>query len=417
MKKIFLIGWKDVKLAFRDRTALIFMLAAPFALTIGMGLITGSFGTQNTNVISNIAVVVVNLDKDTLGNALVDTFQSEQLSDLFTVEIAQDPESAYAVVNKDDAAAAVIIPAGFTDSIIAPAGPTQLARTVKLELYSNPNRPNGSGIVQTIVSSFLSQVEIRRVGVQVSITQMIANGIIQPEQAAKYVSESGFNQANLAASQRAIIIKGLTPSGEMVDFNILAYMAPGYALLFLMYTAINGGRMLLVEKTQGTLPRLLVTPTTSSQILTGKMVGTYLTGVLQLLILIVGSTLLFQIKWGDPLAVFFLVLAAVAGAVGWGMLITALIKTPGQATSVGSATMLTFGVLGGSFFDLGALPSWIGWLSKITPNAWGQEGFLTLALGGSLAEIWKPITALIIMGLILFILAILLLKRREFAKD
>ena len=41
MRKILLIGWKDVILAFRDRAALILMLAAPFVLTVGLGAVTG----------------------------------------------------------------------------------------------------------------------------------------------------------------------------------------------------------------------------------------------------------------------------------------------------------------------------------------------------------------------------------------
>jgi ABC-2 type transport system permease protein len=67
MKKIFLIGWKDVKLVFRDKAALMFMLVAPFALTLGMGLITGNLGSSNSTVISDIPVVIVNLDQSQLG--------------------------------------------------------------------------------------------------------------------------------------------------------------------------------------------------------------------------------------------------------------------------------------------------------------------------------------------------------------
>ena len=42
MKKILQIGWKDLRVIFRDRAALILMLLAPFAMTIGMGLVTGT---------------------------------------------------------------------------------------------------------------------------------------------------------------------------------------------------------------------------------------------------------------------------------------------------------------------------------------------------------------------------------------
>ncbi len=49
MLKTFLIGIKDLRLIFRDRAALMFMLLAPFLLTIGMGFVTGRFsGTSNT---------------------------------------------------------------------------------------------------------------------------------------------------------------------------------------------------------------------------------------------------------------------------------------------------------------------------------------------------------------------------------
>jgi ABC-2 type transport system permease protein len=411
MKKLFLIGWKDVRLVFRDRTALIFMLVAPFALTLGMGLITGNLGSKNTNVISDIPVVIVNQDGGTLGNTLVEVFQSNDLAELVNVELSNDPVYARTHVNDDEAAAAIIIPAGFTDSILPADGTAQANGVVKLEVYANPTRPTSSGFIQTIVSAFISQVEVGRISAEVTITQLVENGLIQPQDAPAYAEKIGAEQATLSGSQDAILVKGVTPAGKAVVFNPLAYMAPGYALLFLMYTATNAGRMILVEKREGTLPRLLVTPTTAGEVLSGKMIGSYMTGALQMLILITASTLLFQLKWGDPLAVLILVMTSVFGAVGWGMLISAIIKTPGQAASVGSALMLTFGILGGSFFDLGALPQWIRTIAMITPNYWGQEGFLTLALGGGLAGIWKSLLALVVMGLILFILSSQLFKR------
>jgi len=147
-------------------------------------------------------------------------------------------------------------------------------------------------------------------------------------------------------------------------------------------------------------------------VLGGKIFGTYLAGVVQMLILIVGSTMFFQLQWGDPLAVFVLVLAAVFGACGWGMLITSLAKRPGQISAIGSALMLTFGVLGGSFINLDVMPTWVQWVSKITPNAWGLDGFSVLALGGGLGLILKPILGLLVMGLVLFAVSLLLFNRR-----
>jgi ABC-2 type transport system permease protein len=109
------------------------------------------------------------------------------------------------------------------------------------------------------------------------------------------------------------------------------------------------------------------------------------------------------------------VLACVAGAVGWGMLITAVGRTAGQVSAIGSAIMLTFGVMGGSFFSLQNLPGWFRVVSKITPNAWGMDGFLSLARGDGLAQIALPVTALCLMGVVLFGIAAFLLQRRGIA--
>ncbi len=79
MLKLLLIGLKDLKLMFRDRAAMTFMLLAPFLLTLGMGFVTGSFGRGGSGL-SDIPVVLVNLDNRELGNALVDVFYSEDLS-------------------------------------------------------------------------------------------------------------------------------------------------------------------------------------------------------------------------------------------------------------------------------------------------------------------------------------------------
>lgn len=412
MKKILLLGWKDLTLAFRDRAALILMLLAPFALTLGLGLVTGGLSSgSSSSGLSAIPVVLVNQDAGQLGGELVNVFQSAELAELVAPQVSGDAAAARQLVDDDQTAAAVIIPAGFTAGIIPDAGTGQNGAAAQIELYMNPSRPTSSGIVQAIVDQFVNQVEIGRVGAQVTVSGLIASGRIQPQQAAALGEQLGASQAQAADSPR-ITLKGVEADSPAVEFNVLAYMAPGMALMFLMFTVSNGGRTLLVEKAHGTLPRLLVAPLSPAQVLLGKMFGVFLTGTAQMLILIVASTLLFQLKWGNPLAVLVLVLACVVGAVGWGMLITALVKTPGQASSIGSAVMLTFGILGGSFFDISILPDWFRAMSKITPNAWGLDGFSRLALGSGLAEIAPDIAGLLAMGVLLFGVSLFLFMRR-----
>src|SRR5512134_3252404 len=93
MRKLLLIGLKDLKLMFRDRAALVFMLLAPFLLTIGMGFVTGRF-SGSSGGLSDIPVIVVDLDKQELGNALAETFSSPELAGLLEPSASSDPAAA-----------------------------------------------------------------------------------------------------------------------------------------------------------------------------------------------------------------------------------------------------------------------------------------------------------------------------------
>ena len=414
MKKLFLIGIKDLKLVFRDRAALIFMLLAPFLLTIGMGFVTGRFSGGSSGL-SDIPVIVVNLDNEELGDALADVFSSEELADLMEPTASSDPDAARRLIDEDQASAAVIIPERFTRSII-PAEGTTLDQNyvepdpVQIEVYANPSRPQTSGIIKAIVDEFISRVEEGRTSGMTSILQLAASGFITSENAE---TEARTILQNMDEPETtAIALKTNTKGAQAIDFDILAYMAPGMALLFLMYTVSYGGRSILQERSQGTLPRLLISPTSNAQVLGGKVLGIFLIGVAQVGILILASTIFFGVKWGDQYGVAALILATVFGATGWGMLITALARTPAQVASVGSALMLIFGILGGSFIQLDQMPSWFQTISKITPNAWGLDGFTTLALGGTLRNLTEPITALFIMGAVLFGVAVVLFNRK-----
>lgn len=413
MKKLFLIGLKDLKLIFRDRTALMFMLLAPFLLTIGMGFVTGRF-SGTSNGLSDIPVIIVNLDKEQLGNALADTFSSQELAGLVEPTASSNPEAARRLIDEDKAAAAVIIPAGFTRSII-PAEGTALdsnyvqPEAVKIEVYANPSRPTSAGVIKAIVDEFISRVEEGRMSGMTSLVQLMSSGLLDPANVES--EEQALFQGVDESQPVAITLKTDKEGAQAVEFDMLAYFAPGMALMFLMYTVSHGGRSILAERAQGTLPRLLVSPTSTAQFLGGKVLGVFFMGIAQVAILILASALFFRVKWGDPLGMLVLILAAVFAATGWGMLITSFARTPAQVGSIGSAVMLIFGILGGSFITLEQLPPFVQMISKITPNAWGLDGFTTLALGGTLKNLGEPILALLVMGVVLFGISVLMFSR------
>ncbi|MFZ3150269.1 MAG: ABC transporter permease [Anaerolineaceae bacterium] len=416
MNKFLLIAWKDLKLIFRDRSALILMLLAPFLITLGMGFITGRFSGSSSSGIADIPVAIVNQDEGQLGQTLIDVFESPDLDDLVNVTLLSSPAEARRLIDEDRFSAAILIPEGFTASTTPEQDSQNPSEVIRIEFISNPNSPTYSGILRSILDSFLNQVEVGRIGAQITVTQLIQDGLITPDQAAEVGQAFSEKQAQNAAADSTISLNNVTASGTAVQYDTMAYLAPGMALMFLMYTVTYGGHSFLWENRQGTLPRMLQTPTTSVQILGGKAFGIFLTSVVQLLILIGGSSLLFNLKWGNSLGVLVLVLAAAFGATGWGMILAAFFNTPGQVSSVGSALMLIFGIVGGSFFDISQLPGWVAAIGKISPNSWGIRGFTTLAGGGTLKNIRTPVFALLTMGVVLFSIASVRMRQRGLAR-
>lgn len=406
MSKSLLIALKDLTLAFRDIGGLMLMLLAPFALTVGIGLVTGRFSGNSNNGLSDIPVALVNQDDGAISQAIVHAFTSSDLAGLLEPQTSTDASAARAAVDADEVAAAVIIPIGFSDAIV-----TAAEDAPQIELVLNPERPVGAGVIQAILDDLLGRVEVGRVSGQTAVEQLLQTGRIQPNQAAEIGQAFGHQQATTAGG--AITLRHVDVSGRAAEaFDTLTVIAPGFALMFLMFTVTNAGRTIVQERLAGTLPRLLVAPVNAGQVLGGKLLGIFLIGMAQVAILIVANGLLFNVTWGDPLAVSLLVMASAAGAAGWGALLAALAQSPAQIGGLGSALMLIFGLLGGSLGTAITLPAWLMPAAWITPNYWGIQGFTALGTGAGLADIAPSLGMLLAMAAALFGVAILTFRRR-----
>ena len=411
MKKLLTIGLKDLRVAFRDRAALI-MLVAPFVLTLAMGFVAGSF-SQDGSGLERIPIAIVNQDIGDLGAALTFWLQDESMHDLLEVTLVDDPTKARQEVEGGRHSGALIIPAEFTEDVILNLDANEGDREGSLEFFTNPGEPLRANIVKSMIDRFIGQVEIGVVSSQIAVSGLVQGRLIQPQEALTIGRDIGERLVTQAGDLSLITIS----LGEIIvdepGFNPLAILAPSMAMLFLMYTVTSvGGRSILAEREEGTLSRMLTTPTGTAQVLGGKVLGIVLVGVVQVAILITASSLLFQLDWGDTLAVIILIVVAVIGATGWGILLAAFASTSGQVSNIGTALMLTFGLLGGSFFGGTGFDGLLGVVSKVTPNAWAQEGFLTLAQGGTMADIYEPIVGLLLMGGILFAIAVVIFRRR-----
>jgi len=458
MRKLAVLAIKEALVAFRDRGALAMMLATPLALTLVM---MAAFGGGGSSPISDIPVLLLNRDTGTFGQVLTDIFFSSSVGNLVTPALVEDEAeaAARARVDADEVAALVIIPQDFSarifpfgaraqaltgvdiatlapDATLTPeqqmgfaqafvesqmpgeeAGESLQVDPVIVEIYASPDRRISALVVKAIVSQGLERLNIQVVGTT-NIVARLAAGMLQAGQpgvevaaAMGAMSAGSVGQETAGGAGVDLPIKLVTTSTTGRGFSWLGYYASSMAVLFLMFAVTSGGRTLLAERQRGTLPRLLISPTSALTILVGKMGGIVLTGVLQMLILW-GATTLIGAYWGHPGGVLLTIVLLVICASSVGALISAWAKTPGQAGAIGSAVTLIGGALSGSFFVRWNLPQWVQYLSLVTPNAWGIEILARLQAGRAPAAILPWLGGMILLTIFYYGVALVGFRRQ-----
>jgi ABC-2 type transport system permease protein len=170
----------------------------------------------------------------------------------------------------------------------------------------------------------------------------------------------------------------------------------GMAVFFLLFTAQVGLLSLLEERRDGTLARMLSTPTRPSAVLAAKGLVSVVLGLTSLAVLIVAGKFILGAEWGNPAGVLVLVVAAVLAAVGISALTTGLAKTPESAGNMQGIVGTVLGLLGGVFFPIGDDGGVLASISALTPHHWFIRGLSDLAGGQSasaaLPSVWPLLT-------------------------
>ena len=125
---------------------------------------------------------------------------------------------------------------------------------------------------------------------------------------------------------------------------------PGYTIYGIFWVVSLLAGSVLQEKREGTFRRLLTAPLDRTVMLAGKLVPYYLINLIQLLLMIGVSSLLFGMNLGHSLSGLVVVsLAAAATSTGLGIMVAALARTEAQVGGLTVLLLLSLSALGGCF--------------------------------------------------------------------
>lgn len=179
----------------------------------------------------------------------------------------------------------------------------------------------------------------------------------------------------------------------------------GFTIFFSMYTMVFSISTILSDKQYKTWQRMIMSPVSKSSILGGTMVVSYFTGAIQLLVLIAGGKLLFDIDWGNSTAGIIMVSAAFVFAVTClGLMLSNVVKTQAQLGSLAPVILTSTSMLGGCMWPLEIVNNKILlFLAELTPQKWAMQGLENIASKGmSFEAAILPTLVLLGMGAIYF---------------
>jgi ABC-2 type transport system permease protein len=378
MRAALIIALKDLRQRVRDRSVFVFAIIAPAGLAAVFSLVLS--GVTDFHV----RYAIADLD----GGPLATVFREGVVGSLVDAGVAEvedvpTADAARAAVDEGRVAAALIIPAGFSDAITA-GGATQIG------IVGTADTGLATQVASSVAARFGDQVKAVQLAVHTVGT--IRGAPLAPADAAAV--------AAIAQAEPVPITLADDETG-LRQLSSTTYYAAAMAILFLFFAAQSGVLSLHTERRNGTLARILAGPVRPWQVLLGKAMSAFATGVLAMTVLVVGTTLLLGAEWGDPVGVGLIVVAAIVAAIGITTLVISFTRTEDGAGGAVAAVAITLGILGGTFSPAAQAPELMSQLSLITPHAWFLRGLGDLhGAGAVVTDALPAVAVLLAMGLV-----------------
>lgn len=382
MRNLLAIAGKDLRLRLRDRSVFITALAAPLVLALIFNFVFGGVFSGDAEF------------RPAYGIVPGDSQRSAEILEAIARDIGEEPrvfstrQESETAVDEGELDAVFVLPPGFDQAVDTGAGGT-------LEVIGNVDSPTATQIATAVAASY--GLTLERIQLSVAAGAVAGgNPLILGPAAAEASAPVTIGNVDAAVRQ----LDGTT------------FAIAGMAVFFLMFTAQFGLKSLLDERRDGTLARILATPTSPVSVLGAKTLVSVVLGLASMTVLLVAGTLLMGATWGDPPAVAALVVAAVLAAVAITAVVAGFAKTPESAENQHAVVSVTLGLLGGTFFPIGQQGGLLAAVSALTPHYWFLRGLGDISGGGGVAVAAPSVLWLLAMAAFFGVAAVVVMRKQ-----
>lgn len=232
-----------------------------------------------------------------------------------------------------------------------------------------------------------------------------STGEVARQTAAHLMRKDGIEAAFTGEPKLEVRVqRRFNPQGEQTFFIIPGLVGMILNVSLLVMTAMS----ITKEKEQGSMEFLLVTPTEPWEMIIGKIIPTFLVGVVQVSIILAIAFLLFKLPLtGDPLALIALLLAYGITTLSVGILISTAAMSQMQAMQLSFFYFLPSILLSGFMFPYSGMPKWAQIISQGLPLTYFVRGSRGVFLKEfTLVDMWPHLWPIMLAGLVFGLLAV-----------
>jgi len=380
LSHIWFIALKDLKIFSRDRMALAFFILFPFMFVVIFNFVLADVGGEDERLVLHVATQE---SEGSLSHQILGAMETKDASQLRPgePEIAWDRDygEARQAVEDGELSGFVAFPEDFTERIFS-------GDETELEVVADAGAIQTRAALNGLARSIATRIGSTQVAAGSTVELMIAQGLLAPwDQAAidEVIQEIISGQEAMAMEEPFIGLETQSV-GDVEAFNAANFVIPGYLVMFVFFAAALGAVIIVRERQNHTLERLLASSVRRESILGGIFVGTAAKGLIQIAIFWAVGILAFNIDLGlSPAAVIILSALMVIMSSAFAIMLAAVVGTQRSAGSLAVLFSLVLAPLGGCWWPLFITPSSMQFIGKITPHGWATTGFNKLMLFGA----------------------------------
>lgn len=375
--RILSIAGKEIKQNIRNTSVMLIMTLMPIILILILGAaFNGSFSGSSMTLGNLHIEYMVRGEAGGLTGGFEDVMGKLLEGENNSLTEVHDAQTALVKVKDADISSFIIIDETAEQIIIH-----------KNSLY-NLNASLVEGVIRTYAGRYNAIMEI------INVNPAAMAGIQADRPTGDYIQQISVNQKE-------------KPSA-------MDYYGITMVCVFVLYGIMTPSSSIISEKNNGTGSRIICSSTPKYQYFIGKVLGALGITVLQIGLVILFSSQVFGVNWGDqPLYPVMLIFSLVVMAISLGTGIGFIFKEEGPAMSMLHVFIVIMSFFGGAYLSL----LHMGGLAEIgryfSPIWWVNTGIFNQIYTGDMTAYWTSMTINLGIAVVFFVIAIWKMNQRE----